>query len=377
MAKTRIPGTFIDGNNYEVTVSRPYDARMLVPTYADLIIKDNWRATNPDTGELTNAIIAYNGMIVVVADKTDMENSGLYILMDYNAKKTPDVTIETNWIKIGDADLTLVEERLTALESLPKGVTLEQVEAQLAIVREEIAALDYLTESDLAGYATTDIVSAGFADVRSYVDEQLANCITEESLASKLVDYVTSDAFEFYKVEIESFKKSIEEELASKASATDLADINSQIAEVISSLDDKLEQSDLNAYYTRDEIDGKAFATQSYVDDKVAEAVSGGQIDLSGYVKTERLNEVQASIMTEIGSVNATVGEVDGKVDDLATAVDTDIKNLQGFVQDSVAGVAASVGELGSNIDAVAGRVKELEEVEIWRILGGSAPLEE
>lgn len=377
MAKTRIPGTFIDGNNYEVTVSRPYDARMLVPTYEDLIIKDNWRATNPDTGELTNAIIAYNGMIVVVADKTDMENSGLYILMDYNAKKTPDVTIKTNWIKIGDADLTLVEERLTALESLPKGVTLEQVEAQLAIVREEIAALDYLTESDLDGYATTDIVSAGFADVRSYIDEQLANRITEESLASKLADYVTSDAFEFYKVEIEDFKKSIEEELASKASATDLADINSQIADVISSLDDKLEQSDLNGYYTKEEIDGKAFATRSYVDDKVAEAVSGGQIDLKGYVKTEQLFEVQAGIMTEIGSVNASVGEVDGKVDDLSAAVDADIKNLQGFVQDSVAGVAASVGELGSNIDEVAGRVKELEEVEIWRILGGSAPLEE
>jgi hypothetical protein len=377
MAKTRIPGTFIDGNNYEVTVSRPYDARMLVPTYADLIIKDNWRATNPDTGELTNAIIAYNGMIVVVADKTDMENSGLYILMDYNAKKTPNVELVENWIKIGDADLTAVEERLTALESLPKGVTLEQVEAQLAIVREEIAALDYLTESDLEGYATTDIVSAGFADVRSYVDEQLANCITEESLASKLVNYVTSDAFEFYKVEIEDFKKSVEEELASKASATDLADINSQIAEVISSLDDKLEQSDLNAYYTRDEIDGKAFATQSYVDDKVAEAVSGGQIDLSGYVKTERLNEVHASIVTEIGSVNATVGEVDDKVNDLANEVDTDIKNLQGFVQNSVAEVAASVGELGSNIDDVAGRVKELEELQIVLIHGGSAPVAE
>lgn len=377
MAKTRIPGTFIDGNNYEVTVSRPYDARMLVPTYEDLIIKDNWRATNPDTGELTNAIIAYNGMIVVVADKTDMENSGLYILMDYNAKKTPDVTIETNWIKIGDADLTLVEERLTALESLPKGVTLEQVEAQLAIVREEIAALDYLTESDLTGYATTDIVSAGFADVRSYIDEQLANRITEESLASRLADYVTSDAFEFYKVEIEDFKKSIEEELASKASATDLADINSQIAEVISSLDDKLEQSDLNGYYTKEEIDGKAFATQSYVDDKVAEAVSGGQIDLSGYVKTERLNEVHAGIMTEIGSVNATVGEVDGKVDDLAGEVDKDIANLQGFVQNSVAEVAASVGELGSNIDDVADRVKELEELQIVLIHGGSAPAAE
>jgi uncharacterized protein YoxC len=81
--------------------------------------------------------------------------------------------------------------------------------------------------------------------------------------------------------------------------------------------------------------------------------------------------------MSEIGFVNATVAEVDDKVDELADDVDADIKNLQGFVQDSVAGVAASVGELGSNIDDIAGRVEALEEVEIWRILGGSAPLEE
>lgn len=373
----RVRGTFNIEANYDSSVKKPFDARMLVPSYIDLTTKDNWYLWDPKTAALTTKFIAYNGMLVVVADKTDIEHSGLYLLMDYNAKKNPDVTKIENWIKIGDADLTVVEERLDALEALPKGVTIEQVEAQVDALRTEIAALDYLTESDLEGYATTDVVSGGFADIRSYIDEQLANRITEESLASKLADYVTSDAFEFYKVEIEDFKKYVEEELASKASATDLADINSQIADVISSLDDKLEQSDLNAYYTKDEIDGKAFATQSYVDDKVAEAVSGGQIDLSGYVKTERLNEVHAGIMTEIGSVNATVGEVDDKVDVLAGEVDKDIANLQGFVQNSVAEVAASVGELGSNIDDVAGRVKELEELQIVLIHGGSAPVAE
>lgn len=373
----RLRGTFNIAANYDSSVKRPFDARMLVPTYDDLINSENWYLKDVETQTLTTTLIAYNGMIVVVADKTDMEHSGLYILMDYNAKKNPDVTKIENWIKIGDADLTVVEERLDALEALPKGVTIEQVEAQVDALRTEIAALDYLTESDLEGYATTDVVSGGFADIRSYIDEQLANRITEESLASKLADYVTSDAFEFYKVEIEDFKKSVEEELASKASATDLADINSQIADVISSLDGKLDQSDLNGYYTKEEIDGKAFATQSYVDDKVAEAVSGGQIDLSGYVKTERLNEVQSGIMSEIGSVNATVAEVDDKVDDLAGEVDKDIANLQGFVQNSVAEVAASVGELGSNIDDVAGRVKELEELQIVLIHGGSAPVAE
>jgi hypothetical protein len=199
----RVRGTFNIEANYDSSVKKPFDARMLVPSYIDLTTKDNWYLWDPETATLTTKFIAYNGMLVVVADKTDIEHSGLYLLMDYNAGKNPDVTKETNWIKIGDADLTVVEERLTALEALPKGVTIEQVEAQVEALRTEIAALGYLTESDLEGYATTDVVSGGFADTRSYIDEQLANRITEESLAGKLADYVTSDAFEFYKVEID------------------------------------------------------------------------------------------------------------------------------------------------------------------------------
>lgn len=369
----RVRGTFNIAANYDSSVKRPFDARMLVPTFNDLTVKDNWLLKDLETGELTTTLIAYNGMIVVVADKTDIEHSGLYILMDYISKKTPDVTEPGNWIKIGDADLTVIEERLSALEALPQGVTMEQVEAQVAVVREEIAALDYLTESDLEGYATTDIVSAGFANV----EERLATVVTEDSLTNRLAAYLTSDAFEFYKAEMEAYKASIQSAIDSKASVADLADINSQIADVISSLDVKLEQSDLDTYYTKDEIDSKAFATQSYVDDKVAEAVSGGQIDLSGYVKTERLNEVQSGIMSEIGSVNATVAEVDDKVDELAGEVDKDIANLQGFVQNSVAEVAASVGELDSNIDDVTDRVKELEELQIMLIHGGSASVVE
>ena len=39
----RIPGTFNISSNYDVTVKKPFDARMLVPTYADLTIKSNWQ----------------------------------------------------------------------------------------------------------------------------------------------------------------------------------------------------------------------------------------------------------------------------------------------------------------------------------------------
>lgn len=128
---SRMRGTFIDKNNYEVTAKRPYDARMLVPTYADLTIKDNWLALDPDTNEVTTSLVAFNGLIVAVADKDDAKHSGLYMLYDRVSKKTPNVELEENWLKIGetsdisdfadrldgiDEEIASIKDRLTALE---------------------------------------------------------------------------------------------------------------------------------------------------------------------------------------------------------------------------------------------------------------------
>lgn len=115
MARTY--GSFINSKNYEVTATRPFDARMLVPTYADLTLKDNWLALDPDTLELTSKSIAFNGLIVAVADKNDVERSGLYMLFDKESKKTPNVENAANWLKIGEtSDASELIDRLNAID---------------------------------------------------------------------------------------------------------------------------------------------------------------------------------------------------------------------------------------------------------------------
>lgn len=56
---------------YEVKVKGPFDARMLVPTKADLYADDTW-----------SWVQVYKGMIVSVANDPDENNNGVYILKD-------------------------------------------------------------------------------------------------------------------------------------------------------------------------------------------------------------------------------------------------------------------------------------------------------
>lgn len=101
--------------NYEVQVRKPFDARMLVSSYDALLTKENWVKSG------TTQVIAYNGMLVAVADTTDAFRNGLYFLFDANCKtalKSPDVTNADNWIKIGEtADISEFAERVTKIES--------------------------------------------------------------------------------------------------------------------------------------------------------------------------------------------------------------------------------------------------------------------
>ena len=119
----RVRGSFNIDSNYDIVAKRPFDARMLVPTYADLTIKDNWLALDAN-GDHTTTLVAYNGMLVAVADKNDIESSGLYMLLDINAKKTPNVELEENWIKIGEtSDIASFAERLSSIEEEIDSIT--------------------------------------------------------------------------------------------------------------------------------------------------------------------------------------------------------------------------------------------------------------
>ena len=113
-------GAQIVTTNYEVTVRKPFDARTLVTSYEDLLVKDNWLKSG------TSQLIAYNGMIVSVADTSNVSKNGLYMLFDINcntALKSPDVTVESNWLKIGDnSDISDLLERLSGIEGEIEGI---------------------------------------------------------------------------------------------------------------------------------------------------------------------------------------------------------------------------------------------------------------
>lgn len=130
----RVPGTFTISSTYDVSIKQPFDARMLVPTYADLTVKSNWQIVETtSSGATKTTFIAYNGMLVAVADKNDVANSGLYMLFDADGGKNPNVEDVNSWLKIGETsdisdlaarlsgietELNSLDNRLTALETL-------------------------------------------------------------------------------------------------------------------------------------------------------------------------------------------------------------------------------------------------------------------
>ena len=87
-------------NQYKFSGKGPLDPKALVKTYAELLDTATWT--------VDNKIVAYNGMITAVwLNKDDTSKNGIYFLHDVactSALKTPDVTIEANWHKLGGID---------------------------------------------------------------------------------------------------------------------------------------------------------------------------------------------------------------------------------------------------------------------------------
>jgi hypothetical protein len=109
----RYPGKTVINYTYNVNDYRPLDTRMLVPTYADLMLESNWTVKGESN--------TYNGMIVAVGSNTaDLTKNGIYYLFDAanpSADDVPDVTNEANWHKLAElSELDAFVGRLSALQ---------------------------------------------------------------------------------------------------------------------------------------------------------------------------------------------------------------------------------------------------------------------
>jgi hypothetical protein len=118
----------------------PLDSKALVKTYAELLNTSTWLVNEKAT--------AYNGMLVAVwLNKDDTSKNGIYFLHDPNctsALKAPDVTVESNWQKLGSLD------------------EIKGLSEQVAALTEELNAIN--TEIDTL-QETATVVYTNFADL--------------------------------------------------------------------------------------------------------------------------------------------------------------------------------------------------------------------
>jgi hypothetical protein len=144
----RYTGKSVLKNVYNISDYYPLDTRMLVPTYSDLFLADNWQVNGQSS--------VYNGMIVAVgSNKADLTKNGIYRLFDKNnpgADDEPDITNPESWHKLAElSDLSAIISSLSSLQT------------ELEKLDERITALEGDSDAKTYGYRK-DFPEVGEAD---------------------------------------------------------------------------------------------------------------------------------------------------------------------------------------------------------------------
>lgn len=201
-------------------------------------------------------------------------------------------------LQSGKADVATVTALQNAVNNLGNtyasdaelAAAIEGVVALIPTVPTVVSAFEndagYITNSALAGYATkSEIPSVDGLAEKSYVDAELA----KKANASALDDLVTSE-------QLAKLRTDLEAEIAKKQASGDYATSESLQA-ISNSLADYAKASSV---YTKAE-----------VDDMIANAASGGNVDLSGYAKTSALEALQELVngkqdaITDLSTIRA------------------------------------------------------------------------
>ena len=347
----RVIGAFDKSSNYEVSIRKPIDARMLVPSYADLTNSSNW--LNKD-----NKSTAYNGMLVAVANASDLEHSGVYYFFDtsYSALKGGDVTLESNWHKIAEiSDLDSLSERIAAIEGIEAGVTDEELSAAVDALRQEILSKGYITDvsnkADITHtHSISDITDYEAPDLSDYYKKTETYSATE--IDAKLValdfdSYAKATELTDIRNDIDSNTTRIDELSNSLTSVSNVVDSNTKeidaIDERISELSSRVDaipdveqfvdttelNNTLEEYVTDEELASKSYATESFVTTKIAEAkLENSDIDLSGYyTKTEAEDK-----FIDTDELDVRVQEIENAIPDVSGFTTMEMVEAKGYI---------------------------------------------
>ena len=192
----RFRGNIITGNNYEVAVTGPFDARMVVSTKADLIDASTWRITDESLPNI------YPGMIVAVAADVTLENNGIYYLTDPLNFESDDA-----WKKLAQlSDIDTLSERIATLENKESDTdittNINELKSQLIdsgvltreLLEQYIADKSFVTSDEVdnkissavEGLATEQFVTDKIASAQLGGDVDLSNYVTQFELSASI-----------------------------------------------------------------------------------------------------------------------------------------------------------------------------------------------
>ena len=289
---------------------KPFDTRQLVEKYADLVNLNTWITSGEN--------FAYNGMIVAVGGhanmtETDLSKVSIYYLFDpLNTDPDndyPDVTKEENWHKLCEwSELNTLESRIEELENIEviPGVSIEEVNAAVEQLRQEVLNAGYITEAMLSeyGFAESSDLDQVLSDAKAYTDDITNTLVDTDTFNSALSDLVTDD-------DLSDALSTINNEMSQKAAVADVNALSATVSSLETSVANKADSSTLDSYYTKDE-----------VDQKIAGA-GNGDIDLDSYAKASDLNALESTV----DALNTTIGQMSEKV---SAIEDIDITIIHG-----------------------------------------------
>lgn len=282
-------------------------------------------------------------------------------------------------LQSGGVDKTLVENLKTTVETISadyaKKTELTAVEGKLqaaieAIVVPSLEGYAKLTDiPSLDGYAKTADVAATYATKESLTDYAKASDLANKAEASEVNalqqsvtnienTYLTQEAAQNTYVTENKVTEQI-----TQVVGTDTSGLKKQVADNTAALAGKADKSELTGLVTSDQLSAlrseleaeieKKQATGDYVeadalkavsdslaelkndsytkkeiDDKIAAAISGGEIDLSGYATTSALEALQALVSGNTSEITALKNAGYQTADDVSGAITTATADL-------------------------------------------------
>ena len=361
-----LDGSILLGSQYAYEGRGPFDAKMLVSTYADLLLAETWQ-------DKDGASLAYNGMLVAVWRDSDVDNNGVYFL--HNGSKNNkglDVTDAKNWHKLASlADLEngridyVTKDELDTIraalaakldsgtishstETLPEGVTVEGTELKIVVdayTRQEV--LDKIDEK-LATFTGGD----SLADLKDDI-AVIKETLTEKIPALESKDAAIESSIAAIQTSIENSLNIVEEHSAKIAA---LLEKDGELAEAIQNNTDKF-----NNYYT-----------SAQIDDKISElAGNTGSIDLTLYAKiadvdtaiqtvnaaiAAKANSDEVYTKDEIEALFVTEADVITHINALISAADpengkviSNIQHLVQYVEENASDIAGIISDVANN----------------------------